>query len=154
MAHKTIIGGTAYKIKGGRDLIDGTGYDKKQGKALVDGTARAISFAPTEYILTISGGSTESHGAYAQYGGTKYASGTLHIPVGGSVVLAVGYNKIKSARVTLTGAGTLSEAGQSGSNPVKYNYTPAGNAEITFNRISPDTQYPYLYYWLGTITEE
>lgn len=44
MAHKALIGGTAYEIKGGRDLIDGTGYDKKQGKTLVNGTGYDISF--------------------------------------------------------------------------------------------------------------
>lgn len=44
MAHKTIINGTAYAVKGGRDLIAGTGYAKKQGKTLIDGTEHAISF--------------------------------------------------------------------------------------------------------------
>lgn len=44
MAHKTLIDGTAYAVKGGRDLIAGTGYAKKQGKTLIDGTEHAISF--------------------------------------------------------------------------------------------------------------
>ena len=44
MAHKTLINGTAYTVKGGRDLIAGTGYAKKQGKTLIDGTEHAISF--------------------------------------------------------------------------------------------------------------
>lgn len=44
MAHKTLISGTAYAVKGGRDLIAGTGYAKKQGKTLIDGTEHAISF--------------------------------------------------------------------------------------------------------------
>ena len=44
MAHKTLINGTAYTVKGGRDLIAGTGYAKKQGKTLIDGTEYAISF--------------------------------------------------------------------------------------------------------------
>lgn len=42
MAHKTLIGGTAYTIKGGKDLIAGTSYAKKQGKALVAGTKMSI----------------------------------------------------------------------------------------------------------------
>lgn len=45
MAHKTLIGGTAYKIKGGRDLIGGTGYAKKSGKVLIDGTVYEIGFS-------------------------------------------------------------------------------------------------------------
>lgn len=44
MAHKTLINGTAYTVKGGRDMIAGTGYAKKQGKTLIDGTEHAISF--------------------------------------------------------------------------------------------------------------
>lgn len=44
MAHRTLISGTAYAVKGGRDLIAGTGYAKKQGKTLIDGTEHAISF--------------------------------------------------------------------------------------------------------------
>lgn len=44
MAHKTLINGTAYAVKGGRDLIAGTSYAKKQGKTLIDGTEHAISF--------------------------------------------------------------------------------------------------------------
>ena len=44
MAHKTLINGTAYAVKGGRELIAGTGYAKKQGKTLIDGTEHTISF--------------------------------------------------------------------------------------------------------------
>lgn len=154
MAHKTLIDGTAYEIKGGRDLIDGTGYDKKQGKALVDGTARAITFAPTEYVLTISGGSTVSNGAYVIYGGKKYASGTLHIPAGGNVRVIVGYYQVNNANVTLIGAGTLKKLNSSGASENRYEYTPAGNATIKFSKKKPVQQNPGLYYWVGTITEE
>lgn len=45
MAHKTLIGGTAYTIKGGKDLINGTSYAKKQGKVLVAGTKMSILFS-------------------------------------------------------------------------------------------------------------
>ena len=44
MAHKTLISGTAYVVKGGRDLIAGIGYAKKQGKTLIDGTVYKIGF--------------------------------------------------------------------------------------------------------------
>lgn len=45
MAHKTLIGGTAYEIGGGKTLIGGTAYAIKGGKTMVDGTVRNISFA-------------------------------------------------------------------------------------------------------------
>lgn len=44
MGHKTLIGGTAYDIKGGKTLIGGTGYDIKKGRTLIGGTGYDISF--------------------------------------------------------------------------------------------------------------
>lgn len=44
MAHKTLIGGTAYEISGGKTLISGTVYDITGGKTLIDGTAYEIGF--------------------------------------------------------------------------------------------------------------
>ena len=44
MAHKTLIEGTTYDIKGGKTLIDGTAYSVKGGKTLIDGTIHSINF--------------------------------------------------------------------------------------------------------------
>lgn len=44
MAHKTLIGGTAYEISGGKTLVDGTAYSIKNGKTLVGGTAYEVGF--------------------------------------------------------------------------------------------------------------
>lgn len=44
MAHKTLIGGTAYEIAGGKTLVDGTAYNIKNGKTLVGGTAYEIGW--------------------------------------------------------------------------------------------------------------
>lgn len=46
MAHKALIGGTAYEIKGGRDLIGGTGYSIKKGRTLIGGAGYDITSAP------------------------------------------------------------------------------------------------------------
>lgn len=51
MGHKTLIGGTAYEIKGGKTLIGGTAYDIKGGKTLIGGTGFDISFAQREQTL-------------------------------------------------------------------------------------------------------
>ena len=45
MAHKTLIGGTAYEITGGKALVNGTGYSIDKGKTLVGGTAYEVGFA-------------------------------------------------------------------------------------------------------------
>lgn len=46
MAHKTLIGGTAYEVSGGKTLIGGTAYKIAKGRTLVGGTGYDISFAP------------------------------------------------------------------------------------------------------------
>lgn len=56
MAHKTLIGGTAYTIKGGKDLIAGTSYAKKQGKVLVAGTKMKIPFSSGVPLSTTTPG--------------------------------------------------------------------------------------------------
>lgn len=44
MAHKALIGGTAYEIIGGRPLVNGTGYDIAKGRTLINGTGHDIPF--------------------------------------------------------------------------------------------------------------
>lgn len=44
MAHKTLVGGTAYDTKGGRCLVNGTGYSIKKGRTLMNGTGYDINF--------------------------------------------------------------------------------------------------------------
>lgn len=59
MAHKTLIGGTAYEIKGGKTLVGGVAYAIKGGKTLVGGTAYGITFGnPTfEFVVKFAGSS-------------------------------------------------------------------------------------------------
>lgn len=82
MAHKTLIGGTAYDVKGGRTLIGGTGYNIKGGRTLLGGTGYNISFgtpigtlavgtsvylheagSPVEYIIVHQGLPSEMYDA-------------------------------------------------------------------------------------------
>lgn len=44
MAHKTLVGGTAYDISGGKTLVGGTGYSISKGRTLVGGTGYDINF--------------------------------------------------------------------------------------------------------------
>lgn len=46
MAHKTLVGGTAYNISGGKSMVSGTAYNIKGGKTLVGGTGYNVSFGP------------------------------------------------------------------------------------------------------------
>lgn len=44
-AHKTLINGTAYTVKGGKCLVNGTVYNIKKGRTLIDGTGYDIKFS-------------------------------------------------------------------------------------------------------------
>lgn len=44
MAHKVMIGGTAYEVKGGSVMVDGTVYQLKKGLTMIDGTVYEIPF--------------------------------------------------------------------------------------------------------------
>ena len=47
MAHKALINGTAYDVKGGKCLINGTVYSVKKGRTLIGGTGYDITFEET-----------------------------------------------------------------------------------------------------------
>ena len=46
-AHKTLVNGTAYTVKGGKCLVNGTVYSVKKGRTLIGGTGYDITFAPS-----------------------------------------------------------------------------------------------------------
>lgn len=47
MAHKTLINGTNYEVKGGKCLVNGTVYNILKGRTLIDGTGYDITFKPS-----------------------------------------------------------------------------------------------------------
>ena len=46
MAHKTLVNGTVYEVKGGKCLVNGTAYSIKKGRTLIGGAGYDITFAP------------------------------------------------------------------------------------------------------------
>ena len=53
MSHKTLIGGTAYEISGGKTLVNGTAYSIDKGKTLVGGTAYEVGFGGFDVIIDL-----------------------------------------------------------------------------------------------------
>ena len=51
MAHKPLVNGTAYEVKGGKCLVNGTSYDIKKGRTLINGTGEDIVFSSVSPIL-------------------------------------------------------------------------------------------------------
>lgn len=47
MAHKTLVNGTFYEVKGGRTPVDGTGYEIKGGRTLIGATGYDVPFGKT-----------------------------------------------------------------------------------------------------------
>lgn len=44
MAHKTLVNGTVYEVKGGKCLVNGTVYNIKKGRTLINGTGYDVTF--------------------------------------------------------------------------------------------------------------
>lgn len=59
MAHKTLIGGAAYEVSGGKTLVGGTAYSIDKGKTLVGGTGYEITFN-NDVVINLSRSSTYS----------------------------------------------------------------------------------------------
>ena len=47
IAHKTLVNGTVYTVKGGKCMVNGTVYNILKGRTLIDGTVWDITFAPS-----------------------------------------------------------------------------------------------------------
>lgn len=150
MAHKTLIGGTAYEIDGGKTLINGTAYSIDKGKTLVGGTVYEIGFVQLA-TLTIT--------PYSDWGeyvidGTTYSGTstiTLEVPIGTVVTckMSTEDSYTSSSRPYVTVNGTKVFTGSSGVDYPTYNYTVVGNATLVSNRgSSSGNRYGYI-----TITE-
>ena len=80
MAHKILIGGTAYTVSGGKSMVSGTSYSIKSGKTLVGGTGYSVSFGsgggePTAMLYS-DGDFVFQHGNEVASGKTLTASYT------------------------------------------------------------------------------
>lgn len=53
MAHKNLVGGTAYDTKGGRCRVSGTNYSIKKGRTLVGGTGYDVAFGTPISSLSV-----------------------------------------------------------------------------------------------------
>jgi hypothetical protein len=70
MGQRTLIGGTAYTIVGGKAMVNSTVYNIKEGKTLINSTAYKIDFTPEPYLMIYNTGD-----AVFQYWNTKVDTG-------------------------------------------------------------------------------
>ena len=98
MAHKTLIGGTAYEIGGGKTLIGGTAYEIGGGKTLIGGTAYEVGFAePVQVTIYIPADKYNSRFKECSFtiNGNTYTGGasevfeTIIVPTGSVITYVV-----------------------------------------------------------------
>ena len=86
MAHKTLISGTAYEVKGGKCLVNGTSYDIKKGRTLINGTGEDIVFSSVSPILDKNDWTTIREVSDASQGANYWSVGdTKTITINGNV---------------------------------------------------------------------
>lgn len=76
-AHKTLINGTAYTVKGGKCMVNGTVYSIKKGRTLIGGTGYDITF-PEPLVMPVKGDliTMNLDGTDRQYRVLKIVDGT------------------------------------------------------------------------------
>lgn len=161
MAHKTLIGGTAYEISGGKTLVNGTAYSIDNGKTLVDGTAYEVGFKPKTAIITVTSNGTRDGQATVTIDGTTYKNGgtissnpvTIEVPIGTEIVCYAepgGYSGIYYGGNIYVN-GTVVANGVEAQTAQTYTYTVNGDVTIEVNggRMGYYVQYGEVY-----ITEE
>lgn len=97
MAHKALIGGTAYEISGGKALVGGTAYSIDKGKTLVDGTAYEVGFGGDMRTITLKENTWSDSYTYAEISyrtpngetGRLSTAGVYELPLGTSVSVSL-----------------------------------------------------------------
>lgn len=76
-AHKTLINGTAYEVKGGKCMVGGTVYNILKGRTLIGGTGYDITF-PESLVMPVKGDliTMNLDGTDRQYRVLKIVDGT------------------------------------------------------------------------------
>lgn len=145
MAHKTLVGGTAYDISGGKTLIGGTEYEIPGGRTLVDGTGYSITVAvESDCTITISGGSkgggttqNNCYNAYVTYNRVKYINTSIIVQAGESIEITLNAGEFRGTANTLFVVYPR----------VVYEYTKLDGTPVSYDS-------DYKYNWVKQLTIE
>ena len=126
MAHKTLIGGTAYEIGGGKDMVGGTVYEIADGRNLIDGTVHEIAFSG-KVTVNIEGRGNSNY-CYVKIGNTTYtAPVTLEIEAGTEMQFLASSAQAtsrKNAKITLNGSVVSTGSTASSGGDASYTLAP------------------------------
>ena len=142
MAHKTLIGGTAYEVSGGKTLVGGTAYSIDKGKTLVGGTAYEVGFMVELRVTGQPMTMPELTCAYIKVPNGEFDPSTLGVnylvPDGTIIECVVGADKGYNGTVILNGETVLTVEGGKDFlgfvNIGTYIYTVTCNASINIVR--------------------
>ena len=138
MAHKTLIGGTAYEISGGKTLVDGTAYSIDKGKTLVGGTAYEVGFAEMATVK-IQRSSYDYNNSYVTIDGQNYTGANntteITVPIGTVIHCCCIANtkKDEDGDITLNGVSVESNDTFGMTTYYEYEHTVNGNVTISFS---------------------
>lgn len=111
MAHKTLVGGTAYEISGGKALIDGTAYSIKNGKALIGGTAYEVAFEKIVLVtITKNKEADKFNRSNVEINGQVYDGSVdvqIEVPTGTVIKCSVSSNQVDATGSEIWLNGTL-----------------------------------------------
>lgn len=136
MAHKALVGGTAYDTKGGRCRVSGTNYSIKKGRTLVGGTGYDVNFAKM-LTVTITGdyiypSSNSSRHHYAIINGVEYSqAGSFQIPEGTTITIHI-YASSTGVIKTVELNGTVVAGPASSQRELNYDFVLTADAKIEF----------------------
>lgn len=127
-SHKTLIDGTAYVVKGGRDLIEGTSYAMKQGKMLIDGTVYKIVFTRTVTITITGDGGGGRELTSVTIDGVKYIrTATVETLTGTEIICYAANGGWDYGKIYLNGTVVASGSSHGGAS---YTYIVKSDMEI------------------------
>lgn len=128
MAHKTMIGGMAYGVTGGKTMTGGTAYGISGGRTMAGGTLYDVPFS-SGLTLTLAG-SGGSGTCYIKIDGKKYyssASSPLKVAPGTEVYCYVSAASSYGIYYNNVYVGTAERYGES------YYFYPTKDATIKFS---------------------
>lgn len=135
MAHKELIGGTAYDTKSGKCLIDGTGYAIKKGRTLVGGTGYDVGWPKYTLTFTYYSSTTGSGMAYVRVNGVAYSSGnpvsSVQVSAGDVLTAYAGSDENSSSAPTISVFGTVVAKGTVKLGSASYSMAVTQNLNIS-----------------------
>ena len=144
MAHKTLISGTAYEVKGGKCLVNGTSYDIKKGRTLINGTGEDIVFSSVSPILDENDWTTIREVSDAGQGANYWSIGDRkEVTLNGTV----GHLTLSNYKTYAFIIGFNHNASVEGANRIHFQLAKtalSGGKDVCFcdNQYGPDSSWP------------